>query len=112
MSREWYVKLQGKEKGPYSISQLKDLPKFSPDTLVWKEGFPEWVKAGSVEELEEIFIDPEEEKAREKQKKEQEKLYASLRGTNDVLTLNPSFQQFPLWAILLIIALLLLFLLQ
>lgn len=51
MERCWYLLIQGKREGPYTIEQLKKHPNLTPLTLVWKKGFAKWVPLGSVQEL-------------------------------------------------------------
>lgn len=63
--KEWYCLFRGRKEGPFSIADLKRHPRFTPDTLVWKKGFSEWVKAEHVRELAKIF---KEEKRRSKGK--------------------------------------------
>jgi hypothetical protein len=58
--KEWYIDLEGKVEGPYSILDLRADVRITPDTLVWKEGFSKWVPIGSVKELEDVFKDPKE----------------------------------------------------
>jgi hypothetical protein len=57
MKREWYIQIDGKRSGPHSVAELKENSRITPDTLVWKEGFPKWVRIGSVKELAVIFKD-------------------------------------------------------
>lgn len=55
----YYVAVNGQPTGPFSISELKNMvleKRFSPNSLVWKQGMAEWVKAESVEEIKDIFI--------------------------------------------------------
>jgi len=53
----WFVLIDGKCEGPYSIPQLKRNTRITPDTYVWKEGFTEWKPMRSVPELKEVFTD-------------------------------------------------------
>ncbi len=64
--KEWYCLFRGRKEGPFSLADLKRHPRFTPDTLVWKKGFPQWVKASKIRELEKIF---KEEKQRSKGEK-------------------------------------------
>ena len=57
----WYVKINEKKEGPYTRVQLRYHPKVTPDTLVWKEGFPDWKPLREVPELQDIFQDSSEE---------------------------------------------------
>jgi hypothetical protein len=49
--RSWYVASGGKQEGPYSEAQFRDLigrGAVTPDTLVWSEGMSAWQSAGDV----------------------------------------------------------------
>lgn len=59
-NRIWYIKVDDQKKGPYSIQELKFHPRMTPDTLVWKEGFKNWIPARKVAELKSLFEDSEE----------------------------------------------------
>lgn len=64
MKREWFIKINEMEQGPFSVSQLKINPHITPETLVRKKGWSDWVPIGRVPELKEVFEDeekPEEE---------------------------------------------------
>jgi len=57
-SSDYFVSINGQPKGPYSFNELKVLAQqgqLRQDTLVWKEGMPQWATAGSVSELGSIF---------------------------------------------------------
>ncbi len=52
------VAVNGQATGPYDINTLKQMAlagQFSADSLVWKAGMPEWVKAGAIDELKSMF---------------------------------------------------------
>ncbi len=53
----WFIFIQGKQEGPYSVLELKRDLRITPDTLVWKEGFLHWVPIRQVLELKEVFAD-------------------------------------------------------
>lgn len=59
MEKIWYVYIDGKKEGPYSVAELKRHPKVTPDTLGWKEGFKQWVPLRSIFELADVFEDEE-----------------------------------------------------
>lgn len=42
--KEYFIAENGQEKGPFSLKDLK-YQTVLPDTLIWKEGWPAWVKA-------------------------------------------------------------------
>lgn len=54
MSQFYYT--DGKERfGPLSTEELK-AKNITPQTLVWKEGFADWMPAGNVDELTSLFL--------------------------------------------------------
>ncbi|MCA9113491.1 MAG: DUF4339 domain-containing protein [Planctomycetaceae bacterium] len=51
---QWYYAREGKQLGPVSFSQLKQLAsdgRLQPGDLVWKQGNPDWMPATAVPEL-------------------------------------------------------------
>ena len=53
------VAVNGQATGPFDINTLKQMAlagQFSADSLVWKAGMPEWVKAGAIDELKSMFV--------------------------------------------------------
>lgn len=70
MEKIWYLKINGKPQGPYSIEELKSLREVTPDTLVWYPPLKEWVPMRSVPELQEVFIDPETPEEKENDEEE------------------------------------------
>lgn len=53
MSQFYYT--DGKERfGPFSLDELKE-KNIKDETLVWKEGLPDWVPARNLRELESLF---------------------------------------------------------
>lgn len=105
MEKIWYIKVRGKQQGPYSIEQLKCMREVSPDTLVWYPKLKGWVPMRSIPELKDVFKDPEEHQEEEEQPfKEDKKL------TNELvleLQTAPPSQPFWFFVALTIIALLL-----
>lgn len=56
----YYVAVNGQATGPYDFSILKQMLKageLTTESLVWKTGMVEWEKAGSVDELKQLFPD-------------------------------------------------------
>lgn len=56
----YYVAVNGQATGPYDISTLKQMMtggQFTSDSLVWKPGMAEWVKAGVVDDMKQLFPD-------------------------------------------------------
>lgn len=57
----WYVAIDGKQTGPYSLAQCLELAgngKLTPQSLVWKAGLAGWVTAASQSELASLFVTP------------------------------------------------------
>lgn len=57
---EYNVAVDGKATGPYDIKTLKQMisnGQFFKDSLVWKQGMDEWVRADSIDELKELFVE-------------------------------------------------------
>jgi hypothetical protein len=56
----FYVDAKNEQVGPYDEDDMAALisgSKVAPDTLVWKEGYPDWVPARSVQEFSMLFED-------------------------------------------------------
>lgn len=54
----YHVAVNGQATGPFDINTLKNMAlagQFTSDSLVWKLGMAEWVKAGVVEDLKEVL---------------------------------------------------------
>lgn len=50
-----YYYTDGKKRfGPFTIDELKD-KQITPETLVWKEGLPDWVPATTLSDLQILF---------------------------------------------------------
>lgn len=55
MNRYFYIDQEGKQKGPSSIDELKNL-QIKKDTQVWTQGMAEWQRAYDVVELQPLFF--------------------------------------------------------
>jgi hypothetical protein len=58
MQMRYSVAINGKQTGPYSYDELRQLVikgELTKDSLVWKEGMPQWAAAGTVNELADIW---------------------------------------------------------
>lgn len=54
----YYVAVNGQATGAFSIPELKQLAangQFAGDSLVWKDGMPQWEKASTINELKGLF---------------------------------------------------------
>src|SRR5688572_28217881 len=50
MADEWYYTEKGQQRGPVTTAELRRMAaasRLSPTDLVWKEGLPKWVPAGT-----------------------------------------------------------------
>lgn len=73
MAAEWFFAKGDKKLGPVTNKGLKELAasgRIQPDTLVWRDGLPEWIPAGRVEEL--FPAEPSSEAASPEPEPEQE----------------------------------------
>lgn len=99
MKKEWYIILNNKQEGPYTLLELKGNPYFTPDTLVWKKGLTEWLPARKVAELKSIFVD--QPKAVPLHEKAKPKPTSKELGQQDVvMTLSRDPFQFIIWIII------------
>lgn len=57
MKKEWFVKVDNRESGPFSIQDLKHDPRVNPDTLVRRIDQLHWTPMRFVLELKEVFED-------------------------------------------------------
>lgn len=51
---EWYIRVEGQQYGPYSLQQMIGFigeSRLTSSSLVWREGYPEWVNPMQVPEL-------------------------------------------------------------
>lgn len=55
----YHLAVNGQATGPYNLSVLQQMAavgQFNADSLVWKNGMSDWVKAGTVDELKSMFV--------------------------------------------------------
>lgn len=55
----YFVAVNGQASGPFDMNALKQMSangQFSANSLVWRDGMAEWVKAGTIDELEPVFV--------------------------------------------------------
>lgn len=55
----YHVVVNGQAAGPYNIStlvQMASAGQFNANSLVWKAGMTQWVKAETVDELKSVFV--------------------------------------------------------
>lgn len=70
MKKIWYIKIDNQIEGPFSLPELKLDTRITPDTLVFKEGFDQWIAIRHVPELKEVFVDEEKPSALEEESEE------------------------------------------
>lgn len=54
----YHVAKDGKDVGTFDVNQIKEMINngtIDKNTLVWKQGLPQWIKASEVEELKDMF---------------------------------------------------------
>lgn len=51
---EYYILNGSEQQGPYTIDQLRG--RVTPQTYVWREGLPDWIRAGDLPELSGLLI--------------------------------------------------------
>lgn len=105
MNKEWFIWLQGKQEGPYSIVDLKADSRLSPDTLVWKEGFKTWVPIRRVPELKDIFKD----QRKKPQPIQGEFNSKPLFSEDEAISIQQDPFQFYLWVLVIILIIIYLF---
>ena len=55
---QYFIAVNGQQAGPYNeqtLQQMIGLAQITPDTLVWKQGMPQWLKASEVPEVAKLF---------------------------------------------------------
>lgn len=55
MDKVWYIYIDDAQEGPFSKQELIADSRLTLDTLVWKEGFEDWVPLKKVNELRVLF---------------------------------------------------------
>lgn len=63
MEKVWYVEIDGQREGPFSLTEMRNDHRITPDTRAWKLGFSHWKPIREIPELKELFRDaktPEE----------------------------------------------------
>lgn len=107
MDREWFILMNGKREGPYTPFELQLDRRITPDTLVWKKGFKDWIAIRYVAELKEIFKDKLESKPG--QKESELSSLPSRLSEQEALTIQQDPSQFFLWLIVLMLIIIYIF---
>ena len=58
---QYFYNLNDEQKGPISFEDLKNLissKEIKSNTLIWKEGLEDWIKASEAEEFKSLFLIP------------------------------------------------------
>lgn len=103
MEKIWYIRLDNREEGPFTVEQLKRDHRITPDTLVWKQGFKKWIPIRKVPELKDIFKD-EDETSKDQEEKRPSRIKKDYGEIVLSLEKDP-FPYFLLWLIIVIIVL-------
>lgn len=102
MDKEWFIIIGDRQEGPYNLQDLKQDIRVTPDTLVWKKGFKEWVPARAVVDLKPLFEDKPEGKPLH-QKPVNNSLKTDLGQDQVTLALQQDPYQFYLWLLVLLL---------
>lgn len=101
-TKEWFAIFDDQQQGPYSLLDLKRDKRFTPDTLVWKKGFQEWILARFVPEMKDLFKDEPESKPLHEPEKGTA-LEPDLGQGQATLTMQQDPYQLFLWILVLIL---------
>lgn len=102
--KQWFIIVENQQLGPFSLQDLKREPRFTPDTLVWKKDFKEWIEARFVLELQKLFKDdPDPHSVYQPPQEKGQK--GDFHDNQDVLTMQQDPYQFILWVVLLFLIL-------
>jgi hypothetical protein len=98
----WFIIISGNKEGPFSFIELKRDERITPDTLAWKQGFPDWLPIREIQELEDLFKD--EQQAVPSENEELQPSTPPLQD-NEVIALkkDPYFSLWVLLAVLLVV---------
>ena len=55
MNEQYYMVVDGKSVGPFTLEDLLNHPNLTDETLVWKPGLSEWIQAKTMPEFENKF---------------------------------------------------------
>lgn len=102
MGKEWYIQVDGKPEGPYSLEELRAHPRVTPDTLVQRKGTSEWTPAGKVKALKKLFQD-EPKPSDEEEKKKEEALPSRVTPNGLVIDLRRDPPHLFFWIVLVLI---------
>lgn len=98
--KEWFLFIQGQKEGPYDIGELKHDHRITPDTLVWKKGFQEWIPARFVFELNVLFQDEEQSEIVDQEGAKNDYIKPEIPENPETLALSQDPQQLYLWLLL------------
>ncbi|SCA62434.1 Uncharacterized protein SCG7086_AA_00370 [Chlamydiales bacterium SCGC AG-110-P3] len=105
-SKEWYIQVGTNREGPFSVSELRSDLRITPDTLVWKEGFADWVPIKLVWELRDLFSEVEGEGEGEKKEEPEEEFCARISPEGLVIDMRGEEPPTLMWILVVLLALL------
>jgi hypothetical protein len=94
----WFIIIAGNKEGPFSFLDLKKDDRISPDTLAWRQGFPDWLPIRDIKELEDLFKEEPPVAAPE----EEEQTSPATLQDDEVMALKKD-PYFSLWVLLAVI---------
>lgn len=80
--------MEGSREGPFTLEELRHDSRVTPDTLVWKEGFPRWIPIRKIPELKELFVDPVSQEELSEEEEEKKKTDFLQNKGNDELAID------------------------
>lgn len=103
MNLKWFIIVDGKQEGPFTLLQLKSHLKITPDTLVWREGFSTWIAVRNVKELNKLFEDEEEAQPIQERFVPKKKILDGLLQDEETMVIGEDPYQFWLWILVIIL---------
>lgn len=98
MEKIWFLLIDGKEEGPYSIADLRRHIRLTPDTPVRRKGTARWILLRFIPELQSLFEDEPESKPPSDKKKDKNK--SQLEDGGVVLALRQDPPSFWFWILI------------
>lgn len=109
MKKIWFVDIDDKLYGPFTVAELRNFPGLTPDTLIWRKGLLTSIPLRHIPELQEIFEDSEPLNPGSESKPKQSKVLLTRTGAADEMALDLGGAP-PSWLFALLMALIFLLL--
>ncbi len=93
----WFIFLDQKQEGPYSLLDLKRDERLTPETFAWKEGMKDWKRIAEIPELHSLF---QPDAGKEENMPDEEAERPPVPDDEIVLDFQKGPPQFYLWLLL------------